>query len=226
MPQSLFLSVLFQYLINKQQELVAKVRKKPEKQDGIVETKTYPFQAIFKNASGRTFFPFGENIIEIAAPEAEPLVKLAAVPGYPPFPSLYPFAYQEEGRSRLAYGLEEGRFFLTFESAGITAHHPQMRKGLAYVFFGLFEDFPFPTQKVGGKFPFFQYSQNADHEFEGHIADRDLPGQESGASNQALGNRDDQGSAGNKGTVFPVPSGLEEIPEGEEDDVSAFFRVQ
>jgi hypothetical protein len=220
------LSVLFEDLINKQQEPVAKVRKKSENQERIVEAKTYPFQAVFKDTPGRASFPFGENIVEIAAPEAEPPAKLAAVPGYPPFPSLYPFAYQKEGGSRLAYSLEEGRFFLTFEAAGITADYPQMGEGLAYIFFGLFEDFPFPAQKVGGKFPFFQDGQNANHEFEGHIADRGLSGQESGASDQAPGNGDDQGSAGNKGTVFPVPSGLEQIPQREEDDISAFFRVQ
>jgi hypothetical protein len=228
---SLFLNkfmtlTLLEQFVDQQEKLVPDVGKEPEDPEGISEAKAHPFKPLFKNASGGAFSPFGKNIVKIAAPEAEALVEPAAVPGYPPFAAFDPLSHQEEGGSGLSYGLKKGRFFLTLKPAGITAHYTEAGKCLPYVPLGFFEHLPFAAQYIGGEFPLFQNGQDTDHKIEGHIAYGGFAGQKFGAPDKAPGYGDDQGSAGNKGTVFPCPSGAEQIPKGKQDDVPAVFGVQ
>jgi hypothetical protein len=92
-------------------------------------------------------------------------------------------------------------------------------KGLAYVFFSFFKDPGPPPQKIEGEFPLFQDREEAYHKVEGHIANRGFSGKETGSPDQTPGNGDDQGGVLDKGTVFGVSPGPEEIPKGEENDV-------
>jgi hypothetical protein len=214
-----------QFVYHKQ-ELVAEIGEEPEKFKGVPKTVAYSLQPLFKDRFGRALLFLGKDIEKITAPEFKAPAKPGAVPGDPDFFALGLFAYQEEMRGGLVYGLDDPGLLRFAEGTHMTTDNAQPGEGLAYVLFGLLEDGVPASQEIHRQFPFFQNSKQADNEIKGHVPVWGFPGEEQGARDKALGNGNYEGGIEDITAVFVVSPGPEQIPKRKQDNGFTVFRAR